>query len=136
MLSFKPGFVKELNKGERKENQQKNYPGEKNNQGEKQAKIGMEGDIAKAKGGHNGKRPVKTGDPTELPALILHEDVEKKAVKADDSGKKNKKFEQDNKISFCTLILQEIDDNWKRLHIQPVKKTRKIVFSHAGQVAC
>jgi hypothetical protein len=82
----------------------------------------MKGDIAKTEGGHDGERPVKAGDPTELPALILHEDVEKKAVETDDCNKKSKEFEQGNKISFCPLILQEIDDNWKRLHIQPVKK--------------
>lgn len=82
----------------------------------------MKGDIAKAEGGHDGERPVKAGDPTELPALMLHEDVKKKAVKADDSYKKSKEFKQGNKISFCPFILQEIDDNWKRFHIQPVKK--------------
>ena len=65
----------------------------------------MEGDIAKAEGGHDGEGPVKTGDPTKIPALIQHEEVEKNTVKADDSCKKNKKFGQGNKISFRPLIL-------------------------------
>ena len=56
----------------------------------------MEGDIAKAEGGHDGERPVKAGNPTEIPALIQHEDMKKKTVQADDYDKKNKKFGKDN----------------------------------------
>jgi hypothetical protein len=82
----------------------------------------MKGDIAKAKGGHDGERPVKAGNPAEIPALIQHEDVEKKAVQADHCNKKNKKLGQDNEVSFCLLVLQEIDDNWKRFHIQSFEK--------------
>ena len=81
-----------MNKGERKENQKKDNPGEEHNQGEKQTKISLKGDVTETKGRHDGERPVKTGDPAVIPAFILHEEMEKNTVQADNAKEKNKKF--------------------------------------------
>lgn len=44
-----------MNKGKREQDQEEHNPGEKNNQGKKQAEIGVKGDVAEAEGGHDGE---------------------------------------------------------------------------------
>jgi hypothetical protein len=109
-LCLEPGRVEEADEGEGKDDQQQQDPGEQHRDAEEAPEVAVESDVSEAEGAHHRERPVETGEPGMLLALMQHHQVEQHRVEQNGAGEERQVLEQCSQVASRFLLLEEVRD--------------------------
>ena len=88
--------------------EQKHYTREQHDDREYPPQITCESYVPKTERWHDGQGPVKTGDPGVVFALILHDEVENRAVDNDRNAHESQELSKWTQVSLNLLVLKEV----------------------------